>query len=177
MTALSFRAVSSVAPIINGHSDKLLSTGSIHHCSMRPWIMRASRKRPLDYRRSVGPHDVTCCSHTDCRSCVVLGCIRGSPGQRNVDRTYSNSAVLHKMKGFHWLLILLLLSVGQIESIQAAPASPSGAEPRFPKPMEEYHDEQIPGITAKLVQRIQAEPFNLVGTLIFLGAIIHTFLA
>jgi hypothetical protein len=81
------------------------------------------------------------------------------------------------MKGFYWILILLLLSVGQIESVQAAPASPSGAAPVFPKPVEEYHDEQIAGITAKLVQRIQVEPFNLVGTLIFLGAIIHTFLA
>ena len=81
------------------------------------------------------------------------------------------------MKGFYWILILLLLSVGQIESVQAAPASPSGAAPVFPKPVEDYHDEQIPGIMAKLVQRIQAEPFNLVGTLIFLGAIIHTFLA
>jgi len=81
------------------------------------------------------------------------------------------------MKNFYWLLIVLLLSLGQIGSVQAAPAAPSGAEPRFPKPVEEYHDRQIPGITAKLVQRIQAEPFNLVGTLIFLGAIIHTFLA
>jgi len=81
------------------------------------------------------------------------------------------------MKGFYWILILLLPSVGQIESVQAAPASSSGAAPPFPKPVEEYHDEQIPGITAKLVQRIQAEPFNLVGTLIFLAAIIHTFLA
>ena len=102
----------------------------------------------------------------DCRSCVALG-VRQE--ERNVDRTYCNSAAFQNMKGFYWLLILLLLSVGQIESVQAAPASPSGAEPPFPKPMEEYHDEQIPGITAKLVQRIQAEPFNLVGTLIFLG--------
>ena len=69
--------------------------------------------------------------------------------------------------------LVTMLYQAAIESVQAAPASPSGAEPRFPKPMEEYHDEQIPGITAKLVQRIQAEPFNLVGTLIFLGAIIH----
>jgi hypothetical protein len=72
---------------------------------------------------------------------------------------------LQNMKDFYWLLILLLLVVGQVESVQAAPASPSGAEPRFPKPVEEYHDEQVPGIRAKLVQRIQAEPFNLVGTL------------
>jgi hypothetical protein len=28
---------------------------------------------PIDYLRSIGPPDVTCCSHTDCRSCVVLG--------------------------------------------------------------------------------------------------------
>jgi Putative Na+/H+ antiporter len=85
--------------------------------------------------------------------------------------------LFHKMKSFYWLLILLLLLIGPIESVQAAPASPSGAEPPFPKPVEEYHDEQIPGIIAKLAYRIQAEPFNLVGTLIFLGAIIHTFLA
>src|SRR5208282_411936 len=130
-------------------------------CRSCPW--------PLDYRRSVGPHDVTCCSHTDCRSCVVLDCIRVRQEERNVDRTYCNSAAFQNMKGFYWLLILLLLSVGQIESVQAAPASPSGAEPRFPKPTEVHSDEQIPGITAKLVQRIQAEPFNLVGTLIFLG--------
>jgi hypothetical protein len=81
------------------------------------------------------------------------------------------------MKDFYWLLILLVLSIGQIESVRAAPASPTGAEPSFPKPLEEYHDEQVSGITAKLVQRIQAEPFNLVATLIFLAAIIHTFLA
>jgi hypothetical protein len=85
--------------------------------------------------------------------------------------------VFRKLKGFYWILILLLLSVGQIESIQAAPSSPSGAAPPFPKPVEEYHDQQVSGLVAKLVQRIQVEPFNLVGTLIFVGAIIHTFLA
>jgi len=47
--------------------------------------------------------------------------------ERNVDRTYCSSAAFQNMKGFYWLLILLLLSVGQIESVQAAPASPSGA--------------------------------------------------
>jgi hypothetical protein len=81
------------------------------------------------------------------------------------------------MKGFYSILILLLLSIGQIDSVQAAPPVPSGVGPLFPKPVEDYHDEQIAGIAAKLVQRIQAEPFNLVGTLILLGAIIHTFLA
>jgi len=60
--------------------------------------------------------------------------------ERNVDRTYCNSAAFQNMKGFYWLLILLLLSVGEIESVQAAPASPSGAEPRFPKPTEVHSD-------------------------------------
>jgi hypothetical protein len=59
------------------------------------------------------------------------------------------------MKDLYWLLIVLLLSVGQIESVQAAPPLPSGAGPRFPKPVEEYHDEEIPGIAAKLVHRVQ----------------------
>ena len=85
--------------------------------------------------------------------------------------------LFHNVKSFSWFLILFLVSIGQIESVKAAPASTNGAEAHFPKPVEEYHDEQTPGITAKLLHRIQAEPFNLVGTLIFLGAIIHTFMA
>ncbi len=36
---------------------------------------------------------------------------------------------------------------------------------------------KFPGSWRSSLERIQAEPFNLVGTLIFLGAIIHTFLA
>jgi hypothetical protein len=85
--------------------------------------------------------------------------------------------LLQTVKSFSWLLILLLVSIGQIELVEAAPASPNGAVAQFPKPVVEYHDEQTPGITAKLLHRLQAEPFNLVGTLIFLAAIIHTFLA
>jgi hypothetical protein len=65
------------------------------------------------------------------------------------------------MKDFYGLLIVLLLSVGQIESVKAAPASQSGAQSRFPKPVEEYHDEEIPGIAAKLVHRVQPEMIAL----------------
>jgi hypothetical protein len=91
----------------------------------------------------------------------------------NMERLGAKARRPSNMKGFCRLLLLLLLLVGQIESVQAAPPSQGGAESRFPMPVEEYHDEQIPGIAAKLVHRIQAEPINLVGTLIFLGAIIH----
>ena len=94
----------------------------------------------------------------------------------NMERLGAKARRPSNMKGFCRLLLLLLLLVGQIESVQAAPPSQGGAESRFPMPVEEYHDEEIPGIAAKLVHRIQAEPINLVGTLIFLGAIIHTFL-
>ncbi|MGA8654682.1 MAG: putative Na+/H+ antiporter [Chthoniobacterales bacterium] len=75
------------------------------------------------------------------------------------------------------LLMLFILSIGQIEAGRAAPQGASSNKPDFPKPLEEYHDEQTTDVPAKLAHRIQAEWFNIVGTLIFLAAIIHTFLA
>ena len=39
------------------------------------------------------------------------------------------------------------------------------------------HDQQIPSLLGKLTGRIQREPLNLVATIIFFGAIVHTFLA
>ena len=47
----------------------------------------------------------------------------------------------------------------------------------FPLPVDSYHDQQIPSLLGKLTGRIQREPLNLVATLIFFGAIVHTFLA
>ena len=46
----------------------------------------------------------------------------------------------------------------------------------FPLPVDSYHDQQDPSLFGKLTSRIQREPLNLVATLIFLGAIVHTFL-
>src|ERR1700726_124168 len=46
----------------------------------------------------------------------------------------------------------------------------------FPVPVDSYHDQQIPSLFGKLTGRIQREPLNLVATVIFLGAIVHTFL-
>jgi hypothetical protein len=50
------------------------------------------------------------------------------------------------------------------------------AAPAFPKPLAEYHDQQVSGLAEELFHRIAVEPFNLVATLIFVCAIIHTFL-
>ena len=47
----------------------------------------------------------------------------------------------------------------------------------FPPPVDSYHDQQIPSLSGKLTGRIQREPLNLVATIIFFGAIVHTFLA
>jgi hypothetical protein len=46
----------------------------------------------------------------------------------------------------------------------------------FPFPVDSYHDQQIPSVFGKLTGRIRREPLNLVATIIFLGAIVHTFL-
>jgi hypothetical protein len=46
----------------------------------------------------------------------------------------------------------------------------------FPLPADSYHDQQIPSVFGKLTGRIRREPLNLVATLIFFGAIVHTFL-
>jgi len=53
----------------------------------------------------------------------------------------------------------------------------AGQEAGFPTPLENYADAQVQGVGAKLLGRIQADPFNLVATLIFFAAIVHTFLA
>jgi hypothetical protein len=73
------------------------------------------------------------------------------------------------------LAILAILFLNLIQAGYTAPAN--GANIDFPKPLEEYHDKEISGIFAKLGHRIQGEPFNLLGTLIFVAAIAHTFLA
>jgi hypothetical protein len=47
----------------------------------------------------------------------------------------------------------------------------------FPRPLDSYGDEHSVDVVTILVHRGFAEPFNLVATIIFLLAIIHTFLA
>lgn len=47
----------------------------------------------------------------------------------------------------------------------------------FPVPLNDYVDMGAVGIMGVLTARVQAEPFNLVATVIFLLAIIHTFFA
>lgn len=46
----------------------------------------------------------------------------------------------------------------------------------FPRSLDSYNDAAL-GAGAKLLSRIHEDPFNLLATVLFLGAIIHTFLA
>jgi hypothetical protein len=47
----------------------------------------------------------------------------------------------------------------------------------FPRSLDSYNDANLGGIGAILKNRIRQEPFNLVATLIFILAILHTFMA
>ncbi len=69
-------------------------------------------------------------------------------------------------------VVLTLIAVG---SVVASGKATADAEP-FPRSLDSYGDENQAGILAVLKNRIQQEPFNLVATIIFLCAIIHTFL-
>jgi hypothetical protein len=57
----------------------------------------------------------------------------------------------------------------------AAAPSPADAE-AFPRSLESYNDAEAGGIWAVLQNRVRQEPFNLVATLIFFLAIVHSFM-
>ena len=70
---------------------------------------------------------------------------------------------------FAWMSALLLFAT---TAWSAAPA-----EIEFPRPLDSYAQSQSPGLWDTLVERVQAEPFNLIATIIFFLAILHTFAA
>ena len=72
------------------------------------------------------------------------------------------------------LCVSALLACCTVNAFAATPDSTDMAV--FPPSLESYDDSQMEGILAILVHRVRQEPFNLVATLIFFLAIIHTFL-
>ena len=75
-----------------------------------------------------------------------------------------------------FLLVWCLFGSRFNSASAAGVPDPNHPQFNFPKPLEEYHDEETSGLFQKLIDRIKADPFNLVGTVIFLAAIVHTFL-
>ncbi len=66
---------------------------------------------------------------------------------------------------------------GWLLAASAWAAQPAGDAAPFPRPLAGYAATDRPELAATLLARAQAEPFNVVATLIFLLAIGHTFLA
>ena len=60
----------------------------------------------------------------------------------------------------------------------AVASQPHGGEAiAFPRSLDSYDDTDLKGVGAILKNRIGQEPFNLIATLIFICAILHTFMA
>ena len=73
----------------------------------------------------------------------------------------------------HWRIgLALLLVAGSVATAHAAGGHDGGAE--FPPKLDGYDDAGATGIGEILLHRIAQEPFNLIGTLIFFCAIVHT---
>jgi len=75
------------------------------------------------------------------------------------------------------IFILFVFGMGLLGGAGALAAEkPSVDANAFPRTLDSYNDSEFESITAILKNRIKQEPFNLVATLIFICAIIHTFL-
>ncbi|MEN8140814.1 MAG: putative Na+/H+ antiporter [Thermodesulfobacteriota bacterium] len=73
-------------------------------------------------------------------------------------------------------LLLLLMAAGA-QAASGGGHDPSQAVANFPPSLDSYQDADLKGVSAILGHRIKHTPFNLVATLIFIGAIVHTFLS
>ena len=71
--------------------------------------------------------------------------------------------------------VICFLSICFVAAAYAAGKSPTDVQ-AFPRSLDSYLDGDSTSITAILKNRVQQEPFNLVATLIFICAIIHTFM-
>jgi hypothetical protein len=72
-------------------------------------------------------------------------------------------------------MIVCIFTCTPVLASDSLPANPETTP--FPRPLDDYGDSEIDTIAGKLQHRIQAEPFNIVATLIFFLAIVHTFLS
>jgi hypothetical protein len=78
-------------------------------------------------------------------------------------------------KSHIWVVFLLLFGLIVAGLVLAAGDPPADA-PDFPPGLSSYGDKDTGSIVEMLQNRIRREPFNLVAFLLFLCAIVHTFL-
>lgn len=87
---------------------------------------------------------------------------------------FESSMILHRHSYvFQWLLLVSFLLCAW--GVQAA-GVPLGDAASFPPPLESYQDGEVAGLMEVLKGRIAKEPFNLWATILFLCAVVHTFL-
>lgn len=75
-----------------------------------------------------------------------------------------------------WRLALIWFLLLMPSALWGAESTSVESRP-FPPTLESYQDSHLTGLSAILKNRIAAEPFNLLATILFAGAILHTFLA
>ncbi|MEA1922249.1 MAG: putative Na+/H+ antiporter [Pseudomonadota bacterium] len=81
-----------------------------------------------------------------------------------------------KKTRIHFLILFACLGAIFFVSSVVFGASPGDGGVSFPRSLSSYNDTDIKSIFLILLNRINLEPFNLVATIIFLCAIVHTFL-
>jgi hypothetical protein len=74
-------------------------------------------------------------------------------------------------------VFLILAAFVLCGSLAWGASPPAEGTADFPRSLESYGDQDSPGIPAVLANRIRQQPFNLVATLVFFCAIVHTFLS
>jgi hypothetical protein len=80
------------------------------------------------------------------------------------------------MKKMHTCVVFFLLLTFAVSGIAVAADGTPVVASTFPPGLDSYGDKDMGSILGILINRIQHEPFNLIAALIFLFAIIHTFL-
>jgi hypothetical protein len=87
------------------------------------------------------------------------------------------AAAAHRNPGWSRSVILGALAL-LLLSLAAADALGAGARPidsDFPPPLETYNDQHLTNLWEVLRHRVEVQPFNLYATLLFFGAVLHTF--
>ena len=73
------------------------------------------------------------------------------------------------------LVVVAIVGLSTSTSLAADSAHAGGSSAEFPQSIQSYDDDDL-GIVARLMHRVKAFPFNLLGTMLFVLAIAHTFL-
>ena len=74
-------------------------------------------------------------------------------------------------------ILLLVIVGGMLSAPELLAGSVPVDGPAFPLPLHAYGDGELTSVPEILRHRINVEPLNLAATIIFLLAIVHTFLA